>query len=69
MNLKKVKIMPVKLGILLNLHYQLLQIVDLTNSLRINNAITEDPKIIVNEFNNFFCSIGSNLAEKIKKNK
>ena len=39
----------------------------LTNSLRINDIITEDPKIIVNEFNNFFCSIGSNLAEKIKK--
>ena len=36
----------------------------LTNSLRINDAITEDPEIIVNEFNNFFWSIGSNLAEK-----
>ena len=41
----------------------------LTNSLRINDAITEDPEIIVNEVinNNFFCSIGSNLAEKILK--
>ena len=37
----------------------------LTNSLRINDAITEDHEIIVNEFNNFFCSISFNLAEKI----
>ena len=29
--------------------------------------MTEDPEIIVNEFNNFFCSIGSDLAEKILK--
>ena len=32
-----------------------------------NDAITEEPEIIVNESNNFFCSIGSNLAEKLKK--
>ena len=58
--------MPVKLGILrIKSTLPITPNQRLTNSLQINDVITENSEIIVNKFNNFFCSIGSNLDEKI----
>ena len=35
---------------------------------RLNNMTTsEDPTTVVNKFNNFFCTVGQNLAEKIEQ--
>ena len=36
-------------------------------SLKVNGTTSEDPITIANEFNNFFCTIGSNLADKIEE--
>ena len=35
------------------------------NSIKINDTTTENPTTISNEFNNYFCSIGSKLANNI----
>ena len=35
------------------------------NSIKINDTTTENPTTILNEFNNYFCSIGSKLADNI----
>ena len=34
-------------------------------ALKVNNHITDDPNTIANQFNNYFCTIGSNLADTI----
>ena len=34
-------------------------------ALKVNDHITDDPKTIANQFNNYFCAIGSNLADTI----
>ena len=36
-------------------------------SLKVNGTTSKDPITIANEFNNFFCTIGSNLADKIEE--
>ena len=37
-------------------------------SVRLNNMTTsEDPTTVANKFNNFFCTVGQNLAEKIEQ--
>ena len=36
-------------------------------TLKVNNHITNDPNTIANEFNNYFCTIGSNLANTINR--
>ena len=35
------------------------------SSIKINDTTTENPTTISNEFNNYFCSIGSKLANNI----
>ena len=35
------------------------------NPIKINDATAENPTTILNEFNNYFCSIGSKLANNI----
>ena len=38
------------------------------SSVRLNNMTTsEDPTTVANKFNNFFCTVGQNLAEKIEQ--
>ena len=38
------------------------------SSVRLNNMTTsEDPTTVANKFNNFFCAVGRNLAEKIEQ--
>ena len=34
-------------------------------ALKVNDHITDDPNTIANQFNNYFCSIGFNLADTI----
>ena len=34
-------------------------------ALKVNDHITDDPNTIANQFNNYFCTIGSNLADTI----
>ena len=35
-------------------------------TVKVDKMPSEDPSIVANEFNNFFCAIGPNLAEKIE---
>ena len=37
------------------------------SSVRLNNMTSEDPTTVANKFNNFFCTVGQNLAEKIEQ--
>ena len=34
-------------------------------ALKVNDHITDDPNTIANQFNNYFCTIGSNMADTI----
>ena len=45
------------------------EISQLNNKFVINENVVTDPEIIANSFNSFFVNIGSNLANKIPKNK